>query len=239
MCPVRRDHVRFKKKKLIYAGEHFTENGDWVWTSVAAKEKYLLGSEAAGRGQNFAASFVNKVLDKIKGIPIIVTDGYKPYLRAVFKRYAVREKIPYSGRGRPPIGKLIPHPDLKYGQVIKTRKGVKLEKVEYVSVYGKVPKQLLNTSAIERHNGTLRTHSSRMRRRSLTFAKSQETFNASLDLNRAYYNFCKDHTSLCIPRKENNGVYKHVSPAMKIGITDHVWNIRELLGFSYRNNKSH
>jgi hypothetical protein len=178
------------------------------------------------------------VLDKIKGIPVIVTDGYLPYHTVMLERYGMWIRRPYKGRGRPSKDKLIPNPDLNYGQVIKTRKGKRLEKVEHTSVFGNVPKELLNTSAVERNNGTMRTHSSRLKRRSLTFPKTQETTNDSLKLYRAHYNLCRDHGSLCIPGKHNGGVYKHVSPAMEMKLTDHVWSMRELMGFSYRNNMS-
>jgi hypothetical protein len=79
----------------------------------------------------------------------------------------------------------------------------------------------------------MRIMSSRLRRRSVTFPKTLEVVNASLELYRAGYNFCRDHESLCVPRKENGGVYRHVSPAMEMGFTDHVWSIRELMGFLY------
>lgn len=36
---------------MIFVGDHFREDGDWIWTSFCSVEKYLLGIVADGRGQ--------------------------------------------------------------------------------------------------------------------------------------------------------------------------------------------
>ena len=36
---------------MIFVGDHFKEDGDWIWTSFCATEKYLLGIVADGRGK--------------------------------------------------------------------------------------------------------------------------------------------------------------------------------------------
>ena len=39
------------------------------------------------------------------------------------------------------------------------------------------------------------------------------------------------HSSLFIRRRENDGKYESVTPAMRMGLTDHVWSIGELMSF--------
>lgn len=168
-------------------------------------------------------------------IPTFITDGYDAY-KTVLKRRYYADPRPKPRRGRPKLSERIPHPDLNYGQVIKTRRGRRLEKVERISVFGNVPKELLNTSAIERENLSIRLFNSRTRRRTTAFARSKLLMNSSLELYRNTRNLCNDHAALCIPRKENNGTYKHVTPAMAIGLTDHVWSMRELMLFPHRQN---
>jgi IS1 family transposase len=218
-------------------GEHFSSDGDWIWTSVCEPSKYLLCTYAGLRSRIVAGSFVTRSLNKTACdcIPIFITDGYNPYKTALKRRYYVHtgEK---DGRGRPSKDKCAPHPNLNYGQVIKTRNGKKLEKVEYKIIFGKVPKELLNTSAVERENLSVRLFNSRARRRTTAFARSKRVMNNALELYRVTRNFCNDHASLCIPRKHNNGVFMHVTPAMAMGVTDHPWNMRELMTFSYRQN---
>jgi hypothetical protein len=50
-----------------------------------------------------------------------------------------------------------------------------------------------------------------------TFSKKWENLQAALALHFAYYNFCRQHSTL------------RVTPAMGAGITDHIWGIEELL----------
>jgi hypothetical protein len=49
------------------------------------------------------------------------------------------------------------------------------------------------------------------------FSKKLDNHKAACALHFAYYNFCRIHKSL------------RVTPAMEAGITDHIWNLRELL----------
>jgi hypothetical protein len=73
------------------------------------------------------------------------------------------------------------------------------------------------TSHIERQNLTMRMQIRRLTRLTNAFSKKWENLRAALALHFAYYNFCRVHSSL------------RVTPAMEAGITDHVWELRELL----------
>lgn len=57
----------------------------------------------------------------------------------------------------------------------------------------------------------------RMTRLTNAFSKSWFSHHAALSLYLTYYNFCRVHQTL------------RVTPAMEAGITDHVWDMRELL----------
>ena len=220
---------------MIFVGDHFKEDGDWIWTSFCASEKYLLGIVADGRGKEVCGRVVNRELDKLKRnhMPIFVTDGYKPYLTTLLGRYSHREYN--TGRGRKGYH-LVPDSDFNYGVVEKTRHGKRLEKVRRYVAYGDVPEQLLNTSAIERHNLTIRLFNSRLRRRTVTFGRSRKAVQASLDLFKGFYNLCLPHSSISLRKKDNEGKRVDVTPAMKLGLTDHRWNIEELMSFLYRQN---
>jgi len=210
-----------------------------VWTAVCEPSKYLLDIHAGTRDGRTAVSFVRRALDKVAHdhIPTFVTDGYNAYKTALKGRYGIyvrpkdRKGRTWARTGR---DEFLPHPDLNYGQVVKTRDGRKLEKVERRIVFGKVPEDVLNTSAVERENLSIRLFNSRARRRTTAYARSKRLMNDSLELYRNVRNLCSDHRSLCVPRKENGGSYEHVTPAMAIGLTDRPWTMRELMAFSYR-----
>ncbi len=74
-----------------------------------------------------------------------------------------------------------------------------------------------STSHIERKNGSLRQWCKRLTRLTYAYSKKWENLHAALALHFAYYNFCRIHRSL------------RVTPAQEAGITEHVWEIRELL----------
>lgn len=222
---------------MTFAGDHFREDGDWVWTSFCSEEKYLLGIHADGRGLEIATDFVNGELDKLAEghIPYFTTDGYKPYRTILLDRYGIYV-IGNRGRGRHGKDCLVPPENLNYAIVEKTREGKKMKNVRIYDVYGCVPDDLKNTSAVERQNLTIRLLSSRLRRRTITFSRSRGVLQHSLDLLKAYYNLCMPHSSLSLKKRENNGKHLAISPAMRMGLTDHVWSIGELMSFSYRLN---
>ena len=81
----------------------------------------------------------------------------------------------------------------------------------------------ISTSYAERGNLSIRTGCKRFARLSLGFSKRLENHCAAVDLYVAHYNLCRPHESLT-PDAANQ-----TTPAMAIGITDHVWSIGELI----------
>lgn len=75
----------------------------------------------------------------------------------------------------------------------------------------------ISTSHIERQNLTMRMQLRRFTRLTNAFSKKLENLKAATTLYFAWYNFCRVHSSL------------RVTPAMEAGITNHVWDITELL----------
>ena len=89
--------------------------------------------------------------------------------------------------------------------------------VEVVPVYGDPDPARICTSIVERQNLTMRMQMRRLTRLTNGFSKKWENLWAALCLHFAYYNFCKIHRSL------------RITPAMAAGLTDHIWDISELL----------
>ncbi|HVO63368.1 MAG TPA: hypothetical protein VMT53_20745 [Terriglobales bacterium] len=75
----------------------------------------------------------------------------------------------------------------------------------------------VSTSFVERQNLTLRMAVRRLTRLTNAFSRKLSHLRAAIALHFAYYNFCRIHSTL------------RVTPAMEAGLTDHVWNITELL----------
>src|SRR5258706_15078338 len=75
----------------------------------------------------------------------------------------------------------------------------------------------ISTSYIERQNLTLRMQERRFTRLTNAFSKKLANHMGAVALYVAHYNFCRVHEAL------------RVTPAMHLGVTDHVWTIGELV----------
>ena len=75
----------------------------------------------------------------------------------------------------------------------------------------------ITTSFIERQNLTMRMSNRRFTRLTNAFSKRIESHIASIALHYAHYNFCRVHQTL------------RVTPAMAARLTDHVWELQEIL----------
>ena len=84
-------------------------------------------------------------------------------------------------------------------------------------MFGKPDRAKVTTSHVERQNLTMRMSMRRLTRLTNAFSKKWEKLHAMLAVYFAWYNFVRVHGSL------------RVTPTMEAGITDHVWEIRELL----------
>ena len=76
----------------------------------------------------------------------------------------------------------------------------------------------ISTSFVERQNLTTRMSNRRFTRLTNGFSKKLENHRHSVALHYAYYNFCRVHQTL------------RVTPAMEAGLSDHVWDVEELVG---------
>jgi hypothetical protein len=88
---------------------------------------------------------------------------------------------------------------------------------EVVPVIGDPNPSRICTSHVERQNLTMRMQIRRFTRLTNGFSRKFENHWAALALYFAYYNFCRIHSSI------------RVTPAMESKITNHVWDLGELL----------
>jgi len=84
----------------------------------------------------------------------------------------------------------------------------------------------INTSSVERHNGTSRWRNQRKVRKTLAFSKSSLYHGWMSWLSVVQYNFCRVHGSL--RSKDKNGFHQR-TPAMASGLTDRIWSTRDWL----------
>ena len=130
---------------------------------------------------------------------------------------------------------------LAHVQVVKHRQGKKLESVDICKAHGswsRIQKALdsmgynmPNTSTVERFNGTARRMNAHQVRRSLAFAKRHRTRQAIAWWSATVYNWVREHRSLKVLLSEPQGrkLYQQRTPAMAIGLTQHIWTEADIL----------
>jgi hypothetical protein len=87
----------------------------------------------------------------------------------------------------------------------------------------------INTSFVERHNGTDRQRNARKTRRTYRFSKDWDVHAAVGHFTLYSYNFCWCVRTLRTRRPD--GTYQQRTPAMAAGLADHVWSVREWLWY--------
>ena len=90
-----------------------------------------------------------------------------------------------------------------------------------------------HTAYIERINGTFRSRITALVRRGRSLVRQLATLHHAMYLLGTVYNFCTPHRSLrkVLYLADNSHRWIPITPAMAIGITDHVWTVHELLSY--------
>jgi IS1 family transposase len=136
----------------------------------------------------------------------ISTDGFKPYISAITTTLSDRcdfAQIIKIYANDPDGQRRYSPPDVTH--------------TEKVPVMGNPDPDMICTSHVERQNLTIRMQMRRLTRLPNGFSKKWENLWAAYCVHFAFYNFCRIHKTL------------RVTPAMESGITDRVWDLRELL----------
>ena len=83
----------------------------------------------------------------------------------------------------------------------------------------------INTSFVERQNGTDRHRNARKVRKTYRFSKDPDVHDATTYFSLYSYNFCWPVRTLRV--QDAHGRWHPRTPAMAAGLTDHVWSVSE------------
>jgi IS1 family transposase len=196
-----------KKRKAVRAGDPATVGDQYTFVALGGSSKAIISYFTGKRTHDAALAFAKDVRARVIGAPEISTDGLNAY------PYAIEEAF---------------HTDCHHGVVVKEFAAMhagtdahhryspgEVVSVEYRKVSGQ-PKNI-STSFIERQNLTIRMQQRRFTRLTNAFSKKYEHHVAAFALYAAWYNLCRVHQTL------------RITPAMQLGVTDHVWSIGELI----------
>ena len=203
---------------------------EWIHTALAMGSWCVLWVDCGPRPQDTAAPLMAQVVARVQTLPLFLTDGWKAYPAALLQVVGVVYRRRRRGNvGRKPKPRLVAPKDLFYAQVVKVRdKTGQVVEVSRRVVFGgprRFGKQLrlrqlgetIQTAFMERWYGTLRGLVAPLRRRTRCMSWLATRHRGRIWLLVSLYNFVMPHKSLRQGRTRR-------TPAMAIGLSDHVWN---------------
>jgi hypothetical protein len=149
---------------------------------------------------------MRNVAKRLKNRVKLSTDGHRAYLIAVKAAFHLQD-IDF-GMLRKIYGENTLEGKYSPGECIGTERTI---------ISGQITKGEICTSHAERQNLTMRMQMRRFTRLTNAFSKKIENHRLACALHFVHYNFCRIHSSL------------RITPAMAAGLTDHVWEISELV----------
>jgi IS1 family transposase len=221
----------------------------WVWTAMDPTSKLLVVVDVGSRTLAMAQRVVHQVTEVLAPgcAPLFLTDGLKDYATALLTHFG-QWMQPERRQAKGPIPKprWMPLPALRYAQVVKSYRRRRLVGVTHRVVFGTrlAIEQVLaacgwtiNTAFVERLNLDLRQRVAAIGRRVNTLCQGEAGLRDQLALFQVYHNFVVPHASLRQPLAAplaTNGRgsakrWRPCTPAMAVGVTDHVWSLKEVL----------
>ena len=201
-----------KKQKRVRPHEAFVKGDQHVFTALASTQKAIISYRIGKRDGANTDDFVQDLRGRVLGSPEISTDGWHPY------KLSVRDAFRNSAHGV--IVKTLSVTDLRKDAAHRYSPCAVVA-VAREAIQG-VPAEI-STSYVERSNLTLRMESRRFTRLTNGFSKKLECHAAAVSLYVAHYNFCRVHEALTPDMRHQT------TPAMALGITDHVWSVGKLI----------
>jgi IS1 family transposase len=201
-----------KKQSRVTDAEHAAGLGEaYSFVGLAMPSRFVVGWKVGKRDEATCDAFAEDIRSRLVTMPSITSDGFAPYIPAIGKHFG---------------------PGVNYAQTVKHyRSGARKDddhryepaRDPFVTkhvIFGAPNLDEATTAHIERFNGTTRHIVGRMRRLVCAFSKKPENHAASVALHYVYYNMCWLY-------QEKGG--KKQTPAMAARVTDHLWDVDELL----------
>jgi IS1 family transposase len=215
----------------------------WDHVAIDAESRLVVSVVPGERTAESVVAVVEDFKRRTGGrlMALITTDGYPAYAEALLNAYGETITPPRTGkRGRPKGPYKVAPAGLTYAVVEKGREKGRVVSIATRVVFGTMAaviaalgmsraSRAINTSFVERQNGTDRHRNARKARKTYRFSKDWRHHEAVTYLTMYIYNFCWPVRTLRV--KDEEGRWQKRSPAMAAGLADHVWSIPEWLAF--------
>lgn len=221
----------------LYARVRSCEQARWLWLAIDPVSKALPALHLGGRKSEDAYAVVHDFKARLDpaSVPAATSDGLRAYFYALTAHfgYWFRPKRARTDHWQPAD-------ELAIGQLVKRREGYNVTFTLTRMLWG--TRRMLNarltrhgfrptiqTAFIERVNLTVRQGVALLTRRTWSLAQTERQLLLHVEWWRCYYHFVRPHEALRVPVPGLKRRYRPRTPAMALGITDHLWSVGELL----------
>jgi IS1 family transposase len=193
------------------------QRGDqYTYVALAASTRAIVSYRTGKRDGVTTDDFIQDLRQRVIGTPEISTDGYHPYKTAI--RDAFGNRVAHGV-----INKTYSVTHLAVKEASRRYSPAAVIAVSRDVVSG-VPAEI-STLYVERNNLSIRMGSRRFTRLTNGFSKRLEHHAAAVSLYVGFYNFVRTHEAIL------------TTPAVALGITDHVWKIGERIDAALANTE--
>lgn len=204
-------YVQMKEKTKKRQGNTAAGIGDaWTFVAMESNTKLVVAWHLGRRSATDTEEFTEKLNNATEGRFQLTTDGFTKYPEAV--SYSLGTRVDYAQL----VKVYGPTPE---GGGERRYSPPEVIKAIPTPVWGNPDPKRISTSHVERQNLTIRMQVRRLTRLTNAFSKKWENLQAALSLHFAYYNFCRIHKTL------------RCTPAMEAGITERVWELKDLIAW--------
>jgi IS1 family transposase len=197
--------MKQKTAKKLGKGDEY---GDlYTYVGMDAETKLAPSYHVGKRDAENTRLFIHDLRARIVNRPQITTDAYQAYFGAIVRYFG--QDVDYA------------HEQKVFASELNSGRGryspPVLTACDRQAVIGDPDPAFISTSYVERQNLTMRMSMRRFTRLTNGFSKKRENLVAAVCLHFAHYNFVRIHKTL------------KTTPAVRHGISDHVWSVEELL----------
>jgi len=198
-----------KKQKRVKTGDPDEVGDVWLFVALAATQKAVLSYVVGKRDTDNTEALALDLRARILNRPQITSDGYTPYPNAVMLAFG--HEVDYAVLTKQYVG------DSNLPDAAHRYSPGHVAGVERTVIRGLPDPEKISTSYVERFNLSSRMQMRRFTRLTNGFSKRLANHRAAVSLWVCFYNLCRVHETL------------RCTPAMALGVTDHIWTVAELV----------
>lgn len=216
----------------------------WEATAIDPESRLLVSFVVGRRNESLIGELMESTKRRLRSPRdlVLMTDGQRSYESLFSSVFGEPYRVARKGdRGRFPKARHRIKRSLAHLQLIKRHQGGRVVEVRSRVAHGswkrvdseleKLGYEKPNLSAIERQNGTSRRMNAYLVRKSLAFARKEESREALGWWSAVVYNFCRPQRGLREPlsRSEGHRRYEQRTPAMAANLTESIWTVANVL----------